>query len=302
MFVRQDAYGSLSADMHSTIKKLELEVKFYKSKPLADRNIGRPVKITEFVSYILESLFVTAQTGSDIVALSFTDRSIPMLTNNSHHAISFMESFGIQVLLLGKNRRMSSVSDWHDLQIMALRTSNSSVIEWLDIVNSTYMHHADRPAYTMLEPRPALMEAKTQLLGHVLVDYFPDMQVCAVEWISGEHTHQHAHDFEPFPDPRYMHSHHLEHFHDRRCEGDTNMFEIMCGTGHEFEDHVCAITGDPIGWKAGVGGPTKHLFQKLGLQVHELSTKLPNGMDKGSLRYRLAKDKKNPAGFCWDTG
>jgi len=302
MFTRKDAYDALPAEIHSAIQKVGLEVKFYDSHPLVDHNIGRPVKITEFVSYIIESLIVTARTGTDIIALSYTERSIPMLTENSHHVISFMESFGIQVTLLGKNRRLSSISDWHDLQIISLRTSNSSVIEWLQVFNQTYIHHANRPAYSMLEPRPAIMEAKIQLLGRVTVDYFPDMQICAVEWISHEHANEHMHSFEPYPDPRYMHSHHLEKYHDHRCVGDHTMFEIMCGTGQEFEDHVCAITGDPIAWKAGVGGPTKHLSQKLNIPSEKLDTMLPKGMDHGSLRFRLATDNTNPAKFCWEIG
>jgi len=99
-------------------------------------------------------------------------------------------------------------------------------VAWLHAVNKTFMAHAARPAYTMLEPRPALLEANLQFRNKIKIDYFPDNKVCAVAWDNGEHVGEHDHDYEKGRDIRYVHDHHLERFHDKRCADGAAFFEV----------------------------------------------------------------------------
>jgi len=124
LFAKEQAFNLLPEKLQAHVKNdLKFDVKFYSSRPLRDRNIGRPIKIVEQVTSVLESLLETAKTGSDIYALSYSNRSVPIPTKHAVHSLVIMESFGINVLLLGKTRRLSSVSDWHDLQVAIIITT-----------------------------------------------------------------------------------------------------------------------------------------------------------------------------------
>ena len=307
LYTQEEAYKSLPTAVQQQVENiLKFTPKFYTSRPLYDANIGRPQKIIEQVTPILESLLSAVNIGHGYtLALSFSNRSIPILTNSSTQVFKLMERTNAQVLLMGKTKRMSSISDWHDLQIVALQSSNKTTQEWLRIVNTTYMLHAARPHFTMLDPRPAILEANLQLRKKLKVEFFDDNAVCAWKWENGEFTTSHHHSFE---DPnahngfRYIHDHHLEHFHDRRCSGRESIFEIFCGSGDIYEDHVCAQTGDPITWKAEVGPSTSSIKAKLDLNEKKWATELPDAMEDGSLRYRLSTDASEPGKYCWDSG
>jgi hypothetical protein len=61
------------------------------------------------------------------------------------------------VALPAKTAQFTSESDWHDLQVLALRLDRSG-LKWLHDVKSTMESYAIRPAFCMHEPRPAIME------------------------------------------------------------------------------------------------------------------------------------------------
>ena len=129
LYTREDAFKVLPESLRTHItKSLLFEVSFYTSTPLYDRNMGRPFKIVEQISSLLESLIVTAKRGNDILALSYSNSSVPRPTKDASLALLPMERFGVDVMLLGKTRRLSSVSDWHDFQIIALGTANPKVL------------------------------------------------------------------------------------------------------------------------------------------------------------------------------
>jgi len=302
LFTYKSAYEILPIVTKNHIENvLKFEVKFYNTVPLRDRGIGRPIKITEQVTPIIESLLEASKSSSDILSLSFTNRSIPFPTNRlGLKYVAFMETFSVKVLLLKKNKRLSSVSDWHDLQILALSASDPTVLQWLETLNKTYYAHANRPAYTMLEPRPAILEANFQFRDRLNIDYFPDNKVCAIAWNNDEHVSHHQHDYENSSDIRYIHDHNLEKFHDRRCNNGEPFFEVFCGSGNHHEDHICAITGDPIQWKTTAGLPIESLAEKLKLPERNWKTNFPDAMEQGSLRFRYSKEPFKPGPFCWD--
>jgi len=144
----------------------------------------------------------------------------------------------------------------------------------------------------MLEPRPAILEANTQLRNEIKVDYFLDNKICPVYW-----------DFASnrlVPEKKSA-----ERYRDKRCLNSAPHFEVLCGDGSNHERHVCTITGDPDAWRRsrGMGGKLLgKLADKLQIPESMWETNLPDAMDAGILRFRKAKSKESPGQFCWDSG
>ena len=76
-----------------------------------------------------------------------------------------------QITLMGKTKRFTTVSDWHDLMILAMNI-NKYTLNWLKTVIDTFYHHAaNREAFTLLDPRPAIWEANIQHRNNIKIMY-----------------------------------------------------------------------------------------------------------------------------------
>ena len=213
----------------------------------------------------------------------------------------------MKILLFAKTRELSSVSDWHDLQILALRVNNlSNVIpSWVKTLSKTFYEHANRSAYTMLEPRPSILEANVKVFSSV--GYWPFRSICAVKGVLGVKREEELREDNISKKSVYI---------TQSCRINKSylvLFEVKCiaisGIGNvevdlhdnESEYDVCSIIDENTSWKTrSVGGKLKHLNWKLEISPRFLDSLLPYSMDQGSLRFRLSREKSRPADFCWD--
>jgi len=162
-YVRESSYNKVSDEIKGHLTSdLGVSMKFYSSKPLQDRGIGRKTKTVEHVTSVLEALGATfLSTDESLICLTFSGRSRPMPTSRFRDFFNLIgaSTEKYQIMLLEKTARITSISDWHDLQVIGFAPSHQAVNGWLEVVTETFMKHADREAFTMLEPRPAILEA-----------------------------------------------------------------------------------------------------------------------------------------------
>ena len=191
-YVRESCYKHMPQEIRDHIEKeLGVVVKYYSVKPLPDAGIARKEKQIEQVTAILEALSGTMSSKDEsLISLTFSKSSRPMPTANFNKLFDLIgpQTEKHQVLLLEKNIRITSQSDWHDLQVLAIAPSNAGVAKWLHTLNETYMHHADRVAHTLLEPRPAILEANLVHGNSIKIGFLGTDKVCALSWKNGEHA------------------------------------------------------------------------------------------------------------------
>ena len=75
----------------------------------------------------------------------------------------FLSIFFIELiihLLVVRYQDLTSASDWHDFMVLAVSLSAPTAVNtWLESFHGVYKLHADRVAFPVLEPRPAIIEA-----------------------------------------------------------------------------------------------------------------------------------------------
>lgn len=261
-----------------------VSVHHYSVSPFPDKSRSRIIKQQEQVSYILEALQKTMgemrATGGALLSLTLKN-GVKM-----HPTPQFSRIFGLldgqaggrDVLLLPKNRGLTSISDWHDLFVLGINASKPEAHEWLDAFASTYRHHADRQAFTVLEPRPALLAANAKTRARTNVGFFSheDIRRVGGEPEDSERHHQHA----------------------------RGLLEVFC---HEVrgEGERCMVN-EPTHWLRRVergGVPKTYTSRVVGnhLKASELEQHLPHGMWDGSLRFFKPLDDVTPRPFCWET-
>jgi hypothetical protein len=177
-----------------------VRVHHYSVSPFPDKSRSRIIKQQEQVSYILEALQKTMgemrATGGALLSLTLKNGVKMHPTPQFSRIFGLLDgqSGGIDVLLLPKNRGLTSISDWHDLFVLGINASKPEAHEWLDAFASTYRHHADRQAFTVLEPRPALLAANAKTRARTNVGFFSheDIRRVGGEPEDSERHHQHA--------------------------------------------------------------------------------------------------------------
>lgn len=230
----------------------------------------------------------------------FKDPSVHRRTSwslESSRRLRKEESFDL--LLLSKTKGFTSVSDWHDLQIMAFkmnRRSLSGLQRWLSVFHSTYMDYADRAAYNMLEPRPALVEATVQCKRTIRIRYWTKSMVVPVTALTPN----------------------------KIATTNTAMLRLVCNTaaatggggsgGHlkrrfgnpdeSYDADVCyaAHYETSLAYRKRINTQTPSVSGMLvEVKDNEFDSKLPWGMEFGSLRYRLGNAKTGqPQPYCFE--
>ena len=131
-FTWKESFDEETPENQSKLRD-KFDIKFYSSKPLPNVGIGRPNPPDEHVTCILESLeagLAMAVAEKDaLLAVSFSKTSRPMPTENFSKIFEKIAA-GQDLLLLEKNRRMTSVSDWHDFSVI-LMSSEKGAQTWL---------------------------------------------------------------------------------------------------------------------------------------------------------------------------
>ena len=298
----------------------------YASTPLPDKAEFQRIQKIEHISAILESLnrsismsavdqYSTNSTTSlsparRIASLSFSSTTTFVPTKDFRRVFGLVGSGGgnvsstskggrgaggqhqhqqHDVVLLGKVRRLTSVSDWHDLSVLVLSVTPLTV-RWLQLVHSVFRRHAadrcnlccalvrqsvmtfmgcttycttlllflvstfvlsvraisnfplranslpSREAFTLLDPRPAILEASLQLRATLRVGYFRRGEVCV-------------------PRARRQGAEGGAGPEGGRCKqthGVKTLMELHCGSKDPTEQIACTVVDEPHAWKAGI--------------------------------------------------
>lgn len=311
-FTCDECIKLMDGGITKNLESLHITPVVYKSKPLPNFQIGRPDAPQEMVSYILESLMgvknhITSSSSSNegnhlLLSVSFQKSSVPKSTKNFFKIFDEMAEKGSDILLLDKTKKFNSVSDWHDLIVVGMAISKEKVQSWLQSVHDVFMNHAtNREAYTLLDPRPALLEATFRHRKDVKVKYLTHEEICAIPWKrteSAKDLDQNIVD--------YYNVHHKERLQDRRCSKEFNQYlEIDCEDENSSSNHVCVVIDEPVVWKNVIDrNVERHLEGKWGrgLSKDKWRKNLPDGMFDGSTRFRGAISANTPKPFCWDSG
>ena len=288
---------------------------YTREESLPDRSIGKESRIEERVTFLLDglnqSLALDTSVGvppappRQIVSVAFKKGTVAHPLPNFTALFSFGtpaipkraasgtsvggRSSAADVLLLGKNRRLSSVSDWHDLSVVRLSATDATR-RWLSTVIDVYYHHADREAFSLLEPRPALLEATARARAGgsaLVVGYFAKGQLCRVHTVStGKAAEQGLA---------------MDH-----CLSLQSFLALECSeaTQDKAEGYSpCHQLDEPLHWKTKIDRGVVSSFAERSpfLKPDQWASKLHEAIWTGSLRYRDPLDAATPRAWCWET-
>jgi hypothetical protein len=200
------SYDTSAARDVRTKSLQKYETHFYKTVPLNHTNIGNKNIPPERVTALLEALEQTVDEAgkingeTNVVSIAIgegiidvTGHSIMNIFNRLWSPNENIKDDGVveakDILLLEKTSQMTSVSDWHDFMVFGMKASKPIVKSWLSTFRDVFYYYADRPAFQLMDPRPALLEASTRLRTDLKIGYLTYHDICVPT-----ETHQHHHD------------------------------------------------------------------------------------------------------------
>lgn len=292
---RQSIFNKELALAEQQVIKSHFDVKFCPNPPLVDRGIGELKPVDEYITCAIDS--VLESIGQPIVLIMCSSSSCAQ----PHKGFElFMKHFATQsadIFLLDKTRSLTSFSDWHDLMLVSLSLGNPRVIDWLKTFQEVFLQHGDRAAFTLLAPRPALLESLLRHHGTVTVHHFSERDVCVSR---GGAALGDANDAPPAGDTYSA------------C-GEEAVFVVECGpmssnseaSTQGLTQHACEVTQAPPVW-THMGDPDikeryiKGLDDAAGGQwTQEM---LDKAVSRGVIIFRNATSPDMPRPFCWDAG
>ena len=275
---------------------LNRRVEPFKSKRMVDTSVGQEAPQIEHVSEILwslqESIERNKKDKSVVLMMTFSADTHPvfvaqflqLLDHVAHH-----KKDSPKLMLLGKTEDLGSVSDWHDLMLIMFAPGERSVQHWAQHLLEVYLHHADRPAFALLKPRTAIMEAAIRTRRELKIGYFSAGDVCVELWIENKAANS-----------RGLKNEHLgglsstnqdDQGHPAFClDTSPSFLHINCAGGDTITRHACSTLHRPHAWKVGASVP---VTDDRDGNLHEGYT---------VARFRNAKDKEKPLDYCWHTG
>lgn len=368
LFARNEDFVKTSEAIKRDIASYASELKLYNSKPLIDRAVGRKENPVEKVTLILESFFIVSNLQSKlntsaatlnlppthVVSIAFQGKTVPVATSNflnifkriqngtsgmdtSHHSNLH------HLILLGKTRQMTSPSNWHDLLLVAWDASSLPARSWLTTFRDVFFHHAtNRQAFTLLDPRPAMLEATLQH-PEVNIGYFSKWDTCSLiantpelpgaitasnavpiiqcnDLKSSYHSHMAKNKTgTSFTNSSYFQFHKTRHgnnnnnlhpFAESRCMGINDgiaSVEIYCNQETikeraSFSDRF-RLEDDCL--ILDLPNQWKH---RIGRDVHNsirfnaYKDGFEEDLIQGALRFRKTNELNKPKDFCWATG
>ena len=161
-----------------------------------DQSIDKKVLLIDHSSAILDSLQCLSNFAAEknelidndtvrVVSISFSSAVSITLTDRFKDIFYLFDNkdktSANHVLLLAKTQRLTSISDWYDLQIIGLVISSYAARQWLKLVKNIYKEYSSisRQYFSMIEPRPAILEAAAQLGEHLNIQYLRQRNICA---------------------------------------------------------------------------------------------------------------------------
>ena len=269
---------------------------------IVSHNIGSSSdSLAEHVSEILFALATVAEDYRSIdnepvaVSLSFSALSFPKFSDlrflDLYRRVSYSNPHRKKVLLLEKNRDLTSPSDWHDLQVVVMALATVVCHNWLSVLRKVFLFHADRPAFTLREPRAAVMESMWGPVMRKGVGFLSEHDVCL--------------DLQ-------ADKHHGRTYRQPLCgQGPslrTSTISISCKCTSSIErirlkalNCPCSTLFSPRDWVRQLVPPSANINYRVDNAEHFLDS-LPEGDKIGVARFRFTNDSDMPQGFCWDTG
>lgn len=282
------------------------EIRYYPPS-LVSANIGSsnddaPEHVSEvlFALSTVEQEFRAAVGNPVALSLAFSASSSPSFDTIENFRKIFRKvghsssSEVKKVLLFEKNRELTSPSDWHDLQVVVLALASAVSRRWLEVLQQVYVHHAKRHAFTLREPRVALMESihhRDQESSGAHVGFLGEDDVC-VHVVQGGGRHS---------------SHGVAR---GLCSGQhaaAASIRLTCRCpppAHRAKAHSCLCSHlfPPEDWARRIDVSPTAINDRVGLDVKEFLNKLPEYNKFGTARFRFASESDMPLGFCWETG
>ena len=299
---------------------LGIELNVLEGHPWRSLRRGEFTRKVEHISAILEALHRSLQgipaEDRSLVSISSTAKSLAVPMPNFFDLFGAVQPpYPYKVALPAKSGRFTTASDWHDLQVLALRLDYDGM-KWVGTMREVLHNYARRRAFRMLEPRPAIMEAN-HLLGRDKVFFMDEYRLCFSQYS--------LKDDEMFPTVA-VHTKQL----DVSCPHYTPAAELSAAnetvrvarryravkeSGVDYYGHYVHLLYDKadveygrpvegIEWRNSLsfsesGERRYRLAQKLSLHKSRWGIDLPHAMRHGSLRFRTTTSRDVPSTYCW---
>jgi hypothetical protein len=261
-------------------------------------------------------LFLSFDEHVDMAPTSIYPKWIQQLSYGYYHK-------DVHIKLLGKNKRFTSVSDWHDFMIVSIRwrTSNHPAQQWLQLVRSLYLQSAIRTVYQLLDPRFAIRESMVRVLpsAQVQIEYFKRHEFVSFtssrdsdgesdHAAADSRTHKHALEIRCSSRPHLntqttapADTHGDTH---ADTHTDTQQHQQLCHRRYNHHQHL--ILDSPVHWKMRVKRkiPADYVEKADGsLETEKWEARqILDTLELGLLRFRNASGRDVPRSFCWETG
>ena len=269
---------------------------------IVSHNIGSSSdSLAEHVSEILFALATVAEDYRSIdnepvaVSLSFSALSFPMFDNYRNfykifQSVSNSDFLLKQVLLLEKNRDLTNPSDWHDLQVVVMALATEICHNWLSVLRKVFLHHADRPAFSLREPRVAIMESMWGPVMRKSVGFLSSHDVCLFLLANKHHGRTYR---QPLCQQQKLRISAIP----ISCQCETGDFrkikKVFC---------PCSTLFTPRDWVRRLHHAPSNINDRVGRNAQRFMETLPECNKFGTARFRFTNDSDMPQGFCWDRG
>jgi hypothetical protein len=290
--------------INSLSQELNVSVEIISYDLIPDNGIGKRHQNYEYISgqiaaleratKMFENVEPTSELKHNVLFLSFSSDSYPLGTPHIPLLFDFMKRRSVKsdLILLGKCCSMSTISDWHDLMVMAFTVhtktpQNSHTLgpfsTWLKTFRDAFHSHANmhRQAFNLLDPRPALLEAtlQTGLSDTLNVTYFSTGMISTGKLMHAADTFVLA-----------LH-----------CGGKTPREKVICEAvdHHPIEATRKVLDIKDKSWQEKFRVKRSKNKDKEERQSYE---DIVTQFDHGPNRYRYANNATYPKDFCWNTG
>ena len=276
IFLEHNVISLLSVEQINLIRKWFSINIYQRANITSHHRIGLLDPVVDYASCLLESLSVIASQRPNSAVISLTiSRDWQILPSHNFSAIfrRFSSGGNENLLLLEKNRRLTSVSNWRDLLLVGM-FSSPAVRSWLTTVDSLYFNHTNRTAFTLLDTRPALIEACQRHRASLRVGYLNHIHVC-VEQSTLKHKH---------------------------CS-PINYMRIICRVEGGNKDNLCVTVNDPVLWHQRLNRKLPMSFEsRCGIPKGDWSSKLIDAMWQGVTAFRNISEPYSQQQFCFLNG
>ena len=193
IFSHQESYtlaGELIPKLSNLSRTGVTQLMTYNRSRAKDTSIDK-IRVDDDVTPILDSLMQLSSMSDQLRADYGPTVLVSLAWSNDSQAVptgrirSLYESLAVEgdrsaeIMLLRKVFRLTSLSDWHDLQVIGLTISNAHVRRWIQILDETFVEYSDRKVFNMIEPRPAILEANKQMSKLVHIRRIRKRSLCA---------------------------------------------------------------------------------------------------------------------------